>query len=101
MGSSHLNKGEKPLGSVYTPYVKSVSEKLKHIGNWYNIRTIFKIKQTLRSSHMKTRQERDLQQTAQCIYTIPCDCGTSYISKPGRPLAMQLHELGTISKRVL
>jgi hypothetical protein len=33
MRSSHTNKEEKPLGSVHNQYVKSVSEKLKRIGN--------------------------------------------------------------------
>jgi hypothetical protein len=64
-GSSRLNEEQKPLGSVYMPYVKGVSEKFKRIGNRYNIRTIFKTKHTLRSSLMKTRPERDPQQTAQ------------------------------------
>jgi predicted GIY-YIG superfamily endonuclease len=41
---------------------------------------------------MKTRPERDLQQTARCIYIISCECGRSYIGKPGRPLAMRLRE---------
>jgi hypothetical protein len=27
---------------------------------------------------MKTGPERDPQQTAQCIYSIPCKCGRSY-----------------------
>jgi hypothetical protein len=31
--SSHLNKEQKPLGSVYIPNVKGVSEKFKYIGN--------------------------------------------------------------------
>jgi hypothetical protein len=42
---------------------------------------------------MKTSPERDLQQTAQCIYIIPYECGRSYTGKTGRPLAVQLHEL--------
>jgi hypothetical protein len=41
---------------------------------------------------MKTNLERDPQQTAQCVYSIPCECGRSYIGKTGRPLAMQLRE---------
>jgi hypothetical protein len=32
-GSSHPNKEEKRLGSVYIPYVKGVSEKFECIGN--------------------------------------------------------------------
>jgi hypothetical protein len=77
---------------VYIPYVKGVSEKFKQIGNQYNIRTIFKTKHTLRSSLMKTRPERDMQQMAQCVYNIPCEGGRSYVSETGRPLAVRLHE---------
>jgi hypothetical protein len=32
-GSSHLNKEQKPLDSVYILYVKGVSEKFKGMGN--------------------------------------------------------------------
>jgi hypothetical protein len=35
-------KEEKPLASVYIPYVKGVSEKFKRKANQYNIKTIFK-----------------------------------------------------------
>jgi hypothetical protein len=41
---------------------------------------------------MKTRLERDPQQTAQCIYSIPCECGRSYIGKTGKPLKGDLPE---------
>jgi hypothetical protein len=41
---------------------------------------------------MKTGLERDLQQTAQCIYSIPCECGRSYTGKTSRPLAVWLRE---------
>jgi hypothetical protein len=54
--------------------------------------TIFKTKHTLSSSFMKNRLERDLQQRAQCIYSIPCECGRSYIGETGRPLAVGLCE---------
>jgi hypothetical protein len=43
---------------------------------------------------MRTRPERDPQQTAQCIYNIPCECGRSYIGKTGRHLAVPLREHG-------
>jgi hypothetical protein len=42
---------------------------------------------------MKTRPERDPQQTARCVYSIPCECGRSYIGETGRPLAVRLREL--------
>jgi hypothetical protein len=55
--SCHLNKEQEPLGSVYVPYVKGVSEKFKLIGNPYNVRTIFKTEHTLKNSLTKTRPE--------------------------------------------
>jgi hypothetical protein len=72
--------------------VKGVPEKFKLIGNHYNIRKIFQTRHTLRSTLMKTRPERDLQQTAQCVYSSPCECGRSYIAETGRPLAVRLRE---------
>jgi hypothetical protein len=77
---------------MYIPYVKGVSEKFKRIGNRYNIRTIFRTKHKLRRSLMKTRSERDPQQTARCVYSIHCKCGRSYIGETGRPLAVRLRE---------
>jgi predicted GIY-YIG superfamily endonuclease len=41
---------------------------------------------------MKTRPDRDPLQTAQCVYSIPCECGRSYIGETGRPLAARLRE---------
>jgi hypothetical protein len=66
--------------------------KFKRIGNRYDIRTFLKIKHNLRSSFMKSRMERDPQQTAQCVCSIPCECGGSYIGETGRPLAVRLRE---------
>jgi hypothetical protein len=80
------------LKDVYIPYVKRVSEKFKTTGNQYDIRMIFKTKHTLRSSLMKARLERDLQETTQCIYSIPCECGKSCTGETGTPLDMQLCE---------
>jgi hypothetical protein len=47
-GRSHPNKGENPMGSVCNPCVNGFSEKLKNIGNKYNVRTILRTKNTLR-----------------------------------------------------
>jgi hypothetical protein len=49
---------EKPLGSAYTSYVKGVSRKFKHTGNQYDIGTIFKTKNTLRTTLMKIRPKK-------------------------------------------
>jgi hypothetical protein len=45
------------------------------------------MKHTL-SSLMRTRTERHPQQMAQCVYSISCKCGRSYIGETDRPLAM-------------
>jgi hypothetical protein len=47
---------------------------------------------TLRTSLVRTRPKRDPQQTAHCVYSIPCECGRCYIGKTGRPLAVQIRE---------
>jgi hypothetical protein len=60
-GSSRPKTEEKPLDSLYIPYVKGISEKFKRIGNRYNIRTIFGTKHILRSSLMNTRPKIDPQ----------------------------------------
>jgi hypothetical protein len=77
---------------MYVPYAKDVSEKFKLTGNRYSIRIIFKSKRAPRSLLMITTPERVLHQTAQCIYCIPCEYGSSYISETGRPLAVRLRE---------
>jgi hypothetical protein len=41
---------------------------------------------------MRTRLERDPQQTTQCVYSIPCECGRRYIRETGRPLSVWLRE---------
>jgi hypothetical protein len=73
--SNRLNKEQKPLGSVYIPFVKCLSAKFKRTGKRYNIMTIFKTKLSLRSSLVKTRPERDRQQMTRYVYSIPRECG--------------------------
>jgi hypothetical protein len=67
----------KASGLCVYPIWMGVSEKFKSRGNLYNIRKIFKTEHTLRSSLTKTRPERDPQQTAQCVYSIPSEYGRS------------------------
>jgi hypothetical protein len=85
--SSHPEKEKKPLALVFILFVKGISEKLKHVSNHYNIRTVFRTKHTLRSSLIRTRPERCLLQMVHCICIIPCECGRSYTDETGRPLA--------------
>jgi hypothetical protein len=39
---------------------------------------------------MKTGPVTDAQQTKQCVYSIPCDCGRCYIGKISRPSAVRI-----------
>jgi hypothetical protein len=41
---------------------------------------------------MKTGPVRDAQQTRQCVYIIPCDCGRPYIGETSRPLEVRIGE---------
>jgi hypothetical protein len=71
-------------GTVIIPYVMGTSEKFKHIGNCFNVRTIFKTKHTLHGTLMKTGLVRDAM--------IPCDCGRCYIGEASRPLEVCIKE---------
>jgi hypothetical protein len=41
---------------------------------------------------VKTRPKIDPQKIANCIYSIPCECGRSCIGETGRPLAVRIRE---------
>jgi hypothetical protein len=58
---------------MYSSHVREALEEFKCVANRHNIRTIFKTKHILRSSFMKTKPQRDQQQTAQCVCSIPCE----------------------------
>jgi hypothetical protein len=73
-------------------YVKDTSEKFRHIGNRFHLRTIFKTNHTLRGTVMKTGPVRDVQQAKQCVYSIPCDCGRCYVSQTSRPSEVLIEE---------
>jgi hypothetical protein len=85
-------KEEKPVSTVCIPYVKGFSEKFKRIGNRYNIRTIFRTRNTLGSSLMRKKPKWGPQQTTHCVYSIPCECGRRYIGETSRPLTVRRRE---------
>jgi hypothetical protein len=53
---------------------------------------VFKTKYMLHGTLMKTGSVRDAQQMKQCVYNIPCDCGSCYIGETGRPLEVCIKE---------
>jgi hypothetical protein len=40
----------------------------------------------------RTRPHRKVQDMRQCIYSIPYECGRSYIRETGRPLGIRIRE---------
>jgi hypothetical protein len=68
--------------------MKSISEEFRRFGDWYNIKTVFKTRHTLMSILRCTRLGRDLQNTAHCVYSIPCECGRNHIGDTSRPVAI-------------
>jgi hypothetical protein len=77
---------------LFVPYFKGTSEKTRCIGNHFNFRTIFKTENALRGALMKTGLVRDAQQTKQCVYNIPCDCGRCSNSETRRHLDVRIKE---------
>jgi hypothetical protein len=54
--------------------------------------TIFKSIPTLHGKLLKTGPVRNTQQTKQCVYNLPCDCGRCYIGETSRPLQVCIKE---------
>jgi hypothetical protein len=79
---NHPSSETKYQGTVIIPYVKGTSEKFRRIGNRFDLRTILK----------KTGPVRDVRQTKQCVYSIPCDCGRCYVGETCRPLEVCIKE---------
>ena len=46
----------------------------------------------MRNSFVRTRPKSYPQKTANCIYSIPCECGMNYIDETGRPWDVRLRE---------
>jgi hypothetical protein len=93
-GSSHPNKEQKLLGSVYIPYVKGVSEKFRRIGNRY-IRTSSKL-----NTLMKTRPERDRYRQHSASTVFPVNAAEVTLAKQTDFWPCGSVNTGTVSKRL-
>lgn len=74
------------------PYIRDVSDKFKCIAKRYDIKAVFKTSHTLRDSFMRTGPLSAPQDTANCIYCIPCKCSRSQNGETGRPRTVTLGE---------
>lgn len=74
------------------PYVHVLSDKLRRIGNMFSVRTVFQTGNTLRSILSQTKPINEIQNSKNCIYSVPCECGKHYVGESGRPFAVRLAE---------
>jgi hypothetical protein len=58
-----------------------ISDNFKRTGNRFSVRTIFKIKRTLRGTLMKIEPIMEAKQMKQRVYNIACGCGRFYIGE--------------------
>jgi hypothetical protein len=79
-------------GTVIIPYVKDIYEKLRRIGNRFNVRTIIKCNIYILWDTDGNWTVRNNQQKEQCVYNIPCDCGRCYIGETKRNLEVRISE---------
>lgn len=87
-----LKKEVQPIGFISISYIRVISENFKLQSNRYNIKTVCKMRHSLRNSFMRTRPIGATQNIADCICSIPCECGRNYMAETGRPWALRLRE---------
>jgi len=74
-------------GLAVVPYVEGLSETAERILRKYGINTAMKPYRTLRQLLVHPKDQRTVEQTAECVYRIPChncDCKLTYIGETGR-----------------
>ena len=76
-----------------------MSDKIRRIGNRFNVRTVFKTTNTLPSILSKTKPFNEQQHSKNCIYSIPCECGKYYIGETSRPLEVRIKEHQNLIKK--
>ena len=78
--------------NLIIPYIQGFSDKIKRISQKFNIRTIFKTNNTLRSLLTKTKPLNENEVNKNVIYKIPCHCGKFYIGETCRSLPKRIKE---------
>ena len=94
-----INKKTERYTNLTIPYIAGMSDKIKRIGNKFNVRTVFKTKDTLRSILTRTKPLNEEQNSKNCIYSIPCECGKYYIGETSRPLNVRIKEHQNLIKK--
>ena len=85
---------------VVLPYKKGLSQRVQRIFKKHGISTSFKPHKTLRNILVHPKDKREVTQTAECVYEIPClNCEKSYIGETGRLLDTRIQEHKTESEK--
>ena len=69
------------------PYVAGMSEDIRRVCRKFNIRVVFKSRQTLRSLLTKVKGKQ-----SNVVYRVPCSCGQVYIGETKQRLETRLKE---------
>ncbi|XP_072024912.1 uncharacterized protein [Amphiura filiformis] len=85
---------ETPIkGMVVIPYVEGTSEKLQRVFRKHGFTTAMKPTNTLKSVLVHPKDKKDIDQTSEVVYDIPCKgCNKSYIGETGRPFGVRKKE---------
>ncbi|XP_072028082.1 uncharacterized protein [Amphiura filiformis] len=57
---------------VVVPFVEGLSHKVRRIFNKHDVATAFKPHKTIRNILVHPKDKRDISQTSDCVYEIPC-----------------------------
>ena len=74
------------------PYVKGLSEQLRHCLQQQGIRAVFKSETTLRSRLVRPKDAVEPTKQDGVVYRISCECGKVYIGETGRPMQDRIKE---------
>lgn len=92
INNNQVDRENNYTNNLIIPYIPGFSEKIKRVAKHFNIRTIFKTENSLRSLLTRTKPENEIQKTKNCVQKIPCECGKFYIGETGRPLGIRVQE---------
>ena len=97
-----LTRTEKPNNSAepvnefkataVLPYVKGLSEQLRHCLQQQGVRVVFKSKTTLRSQRVRLKDVVGPAKQDGVVYRIPCECGKVHIGETGGPMQDRIKE---------
>ena len=90
----------KSRGMVVLPYKEGLSQRVRRIFKKHGMNTAFKPHQTLRNILVHPKDKRDIKETSDCVYEIPClNCDKTYIGETSRLFGTRLKEHKTEAEK--